>query len=65
MTLNSLQSNASTLEEIKKHKERQQVISNNNIILTQLYLERAGISLKDLDDLPIIHVAGQFSVYIS
>ncbi|KAK8380551.1 hypothetical protein O3P69_016861 [Scylla paramamosain] len=52
-TLNSLQSNAAVLQRI-----RQQRGFTNNVQATECFLDRVGISLKDLDSLSVIHIAG-------
>ena len=53
-TLNSLQSNAAVLQRI-----RQQRGFTNNIHATEGFLDKVGISLKDLDSLSVIHIAGK------
>ncbi|XP_043275007.1 folylpolyglutamate synthase, mitochondrial isoform X1 [Venturia canescens] len=52
--LNSLQSNAAYLRNVKNHKPK----TNNTLDLTKKYLKRSGISLEQLDGLSVIHVAG-------
>lgn len=55
-TLNSLQSNASTLAQSV-------TLRQHNVVCTQLqqtekYLKRSGMDFNDLDSLSVIHVAG-------
>ncbi|KAL4219103.1 hypothetical protein ACF0H5_021686 [Mactra antiquata] len=53
--LNTLQSNAETLEKIRKEKDRE---AHLNIPKMEKYAARAGIQLSDMDKLNIIHVSG-------
>ncbi|XP_071507083.1 folylpolyglutamate synthase, mitochondrial-like [Diadema antillarum] len=53
--LNTLQSNAKTIDEIKKNRDRG---AYKNIPDVIDYASRVGISLDRLDDLSVIHVAG-------
>ena len=55
-TLNSLVSNASMLERSRQQKDR---LAWQNIPKTQMYLNRLGVSLDDLDHkFKTIHIAG-------
>ena len=55
-TLNSLVSNASMLERSRQQKDR---LAWQNIPKTQMYLNRLGVSLDDLDHkFKTVHIAG-------
>ncbi|CAH0559595.1 unnamed protein product [Brassicogethes aeneus] len=55
--LNSLQSNAHYIEQYgKKTKDNQHKF--NSVTQTEIFLQKSGVSLEDLDKLSIIHVAG-------
>ena len=53
--LNSLQTNAVTLEKVKKERQR---LVTQNIPVTVRYLERSGMTLEDVDRIRVIHVTG-------
>lgn len=53
-TLNSLQTNASYLEEVKRQRGDLQT----QLETMKLYLARSGLQVEDLDQLNIIHVTG-------
>ncbi|CAH1786523.1 unnamed protein product [Owenia fusiformis] len=53
--LNTLQSNASVLEKVKKDRGKQQ---ENNIPDVLSFAQRAGVTVQDIDNLSIIHVSG-------
>ena len=53
--LNGLQTNAATLELIRRHGDDRRVSEQNRM---QQYLERVGISPSDLQQLKAIHVSG-------
>ncbi|XP_069121229.1 folylpolyglutamate synthase, mitochondrial-like isoform X3 [Argopecten irradians] len=53
--LNTLQSNAQTIQKIRKERDS---LANLNIPNMVKYAERAGISLDDIDSLNVIHVSG-------
>ncbi|XP_021354961.1 folylpolyglutamate synthase, mitochondrial-like isoform X2 [Mizuhopecten yessoensis] len=53
--LNTLQSNAQTIQKIRKERNS---LSHLNIPNMVKYAERAGISLDDIDSLNVIHVSG-------
>ena len=54
-TLNSLQSNKATLEKIRKERDKNKyrVVPN-----TRRYLERAGVTAAELNNLSVIHISG-------
>ncbi|KAL5012404.1 hypothetical protein ScPMuIL_010955 [Solemya velum] len=54
-TLNTLQSNAQTLERIRKERDKRSSFIIPNMIS---FIERAGMSMDDIDKLSIIHVCG-------
>ncbi|PSN30712.1 Folylpolyglutamate synthase [Blattella germanica] len=56
-TLNSLQTNASTIEKIKKHNT-DHIFEVKKLEDTIKYLTRTGVTLEKIDDLPLIHVSG-------
>lgn len=53
--LNALQTNAQTLEKIRREADRNR---DRNIPDTIRFAERAGITMDDVDELNIIHVSG-------
>lgn len=55
IALNTLQTNANTIEKSiqKQHHEK-----CTNVQETEKYLQRSGISMKQLDRLSVIHVSG-------
>jgi len=53
--LNSLQTNAALLARVRKERQRNVHL---NLAVTTRFLERSGMSLADLDRLPVIHVSG-------
>ncbi|XP_033732564.1 folylpolyglutamate synthase, mitochondrial-like isoform X2 [Pecten maximus] len=53
--LNTLQSNAQTIQKIRKERDS---LSHLNIPNMVKYAERAGITLDDIDSLNVIHVSG-------
>jgi len=55
LALNSLQTNAATLQKVKKERMKN---VHMNLALTTKYLERSGMTVDDLDTLKVIHVAG-------
>lgn len=59
-TLNSLQSNAAVLQRIRQERGSR---GNDNIPAVGRYLDRVGITLKDLDSLSVIHIAGRTCPY--
>ncbi|KAG8228631.1 hypothetical protein J437_LFUL008282 [Ladona fulva] len=56
--LNLLQTNASVLQEARKKREQGIEEKRDKLLETYKYLSRSGVSLEQLDSLPIIHVAG-------
>ena len=54
-TLNGLQTNASTLEQIRRHGDDRRVTEYNRM---QQYMERVGIAPSDLQQLNAVHVSG-------
>jgi len=54
-SLNALQSNAATLQKIRKERQKHVHL---NLPLTRLYLERSGVTQKMLNSLKTIHVSG-------
>ncbi|XP_037302676.1 folylpolyglutamate synthase-like [Manduca sexta] len=53
--LNKLQSNKSTIEQIRKEKAGHKC---TNVEDMEYYLKRTGVSLSKLDEMSVIHVAG-------
>uniref|UniRef100_A0A914WLB9 Folylpolyglutamate synthase n=1 Tax=Plectus sambesii TaxID=2011161 RepID=A0A914WLB9_9BILA len=53
--LNSLQSNASVIQQLRKKRE---IHPERNLMETEMFLERAAIQITDLDKLNVIHVSG-------
>ncbi|PFX14100.1 Folylpolyglutamate synthase, mitochondrial [Stylophora pistillata] len=53
--LNSLQTNAQVLEQIRKTRGR---LAQNNLPEMRSFTERAGVKMEDLDKLSIIHISG-------
>ncbi|XP_015758597.1 PREDICTED: folylpolyglutamate synthase, mitochondrial-like [Acropora digitifera] len=53
--LNSLQTNAQVLAEIRRSKDRN---TRNSLPEMRQFTERAGVKLEDLDKLSVIHVSG-------
>ncbi|XP_046403266.1 folylpolyglutamate synthase, mitochondrial-like isoform X2 [Ischnura elegans] len=56
--LNLLQTNASVLNEVREKRKKGYIERDENVQDTRKFLARSGISLEDLDALPVIHVAG-------
>ncbi|XP_071452246.1 folylpolyglutamate synthase, mitochondrial-like isoform X2 [Hetaerina americana] len=56
--LNLLQTNASVLQEVREKRKQGLIEKNENVSDTRKFLARSGISLDELDSLPVIHVAG-------
>ncbi|KAK8740993.1 hypothetical protein OTU49_002813 [Cherax quadricarinatus] len=54
-TLNSLQSNAVTLQRIRQDRDH---VITQNVLSSERFLERIGVTRSDLDKLSVIHVAG-------
>ncbi|XP_067825912.1 folylpolyglutamate synthase, mitochondrial [Heptranchias perlo] len=54
--LNTLQTNASTLEQIRRERERGQMLGTLEAMKSFVY--RAGMTIEELDQLAIIHVTG-------
>ncbi|XP_035684942.1 folylpolyglutamate synthase, mitochondrial-like isoform X1 [Branchiostoma floridae] len=54
-TLNTLQTNAQTLERIRRERGRN---AHNSIPQMQSFMDRIGITLDELDGLSVIHVSG-------
>jgi hypothetical protein len=55
VALNGLQTNASV---VKESISRPHSFASLNLLKTEKYLLRSGISLEDLDKLSVIHVSG-------
>lgn len=53
--LNSLQTNAHVLAQIRRNKDRH---ARNNLPEMRRFTERAGVKMEDLDKLSIIHISG-------
>lgn len=53
--LNSLQTNSEVLEMVLKERQKNVHL---NIDQTKLFLERSGMTMKNLDSIPMIHVTG-------
>ncbi|XP_078382408.1 folylpolyglutamate synthase, mitochondrial-like isoform X2 [Oculina patagonica] len=53
--LNSLQTNAQVLEQIRRSRGR---LVHNNLPEMMGFTERAGVKMEDLDNLSIIHISG-------
>ncbi|KAJ3605993.1 hypothetical protein NHX12_028036 [Muraenolepis orangiensis] len=53
-TLNTLQTNASSLEQVRRERGNLQL----QLVAMRGFLERAGLAVEDLDSLNIIHVTG-------
>eukprot|EP00061_Rhincodon_typus_P017818 g46691.t1 len=56
MALNTLQTNASTLEQIRR--EQQLGRTNGTLEAMNSFIHRAGMKIEELDQLAIIHVTG-------
>lgn len=56
-TLNTLQSNASTIAQSVAHR-RQNNFQSNQVQETEKFLKRSGLDYSDLDRLSVIHVSG-------
>ncbi|CAH1272406.1 FPGS [Branchiostoma lanceolatum] len=54
-TLNTLQTNAQTLERIRRERGRN---AHNSLPQMQAFMDRIGITLDELDGLSVIHVSG-------
>ncbi|XP_069742669.1 folylpolyglutamate synthase, mitochondrial isoform X2 [Narcine bancroftii] len=55
-TLNTLQTNASTLEQIRRDRERGQ--TKGSLEAMKSFVHRVGMTIEELDQLAIIHVTG-------
>ena len=53
--LNGLQTNALTLQKIRKERQRS---AHLNLPVTRKHLERSGMTIENLNQLKIIHVSG-------
>ncbi|XP_032240819.2 folylpolyglutamate synthase, mitochondrial [Nematostella vectensis] len=53
--LNTLQTNAQVLAQIRKERGR---LRRDNLVEMRRFVERAGVSMEQLDELSVIHVSG-------